>query len=84
MIQPLGNAEQVRIARWCIARAQRSLGQFETALATQRELLTELERVGENDVYVFEELAENLLALNQPEAAEVYFALAQAELKVKS
>ena len=26
-------AEQIQIARWCIARAQRSLGHFETALA---------------------------------------------------
>jgi tetratricopeptide (TPR) repeat protein len=79
-----GNAEQIRIARWCIARAQRSLGQFEIALAAQRELLAELEHVGEKDGYVFEELAENLLALNQPAAAEAYFALARAELSAKS
>ncbi len=72
-----GRPEQIRIARWCIARAQRSLGQFKAALATQRELLAELELVGEKDEYVFEELAENLLALNQPAAAEAYFALAR-------
>jgi tetratricopeptide (TPR) repeat protein len=75
-----GRAEQIRIARWCVARAQRSLGEFEAALATQRELLTELELAGEKDGYVFEELAENLLALNQPAAAQAYFALARAEL----
>jgi tetratricopeptide (TPR) repeat protein len=81
--QAAGRAEQIRIARWCIARCLRSLGQFEAALATQRELLAELERAGEQDVYVFEELAENLLALKELEAAQVYFALAQAE-KVQS
>ena len=74
-----GSAEQIRIARWCIARCLRSLGRFEAALNIQRELLTELEQTGEKDVYVFEELAENLLALNQPAAAEAYFALARAE-----
>jgi tetratricopeptide (TPR) repeat protein len=52
-----GRAEQIRIARWCVARGQRSLGQFEAALATQCELLAELERAGEKDGYVFEELA---------------------------
>jgi tetratricopeptide (TPR) repeat protein len=75
-----GRATQIRIARWCVARGQRSIGQFEAALATQRELLAELELAGEKDGYVFEELAENLLALKQPNAAQAYFALAYAEL----
>jgi tetratricopeptide (TPR) repeat protein len=73
-----GRPEQIRIARWCVARGQRSLGQFEAALATQRELLIELERTGGKDGYVFEEIAENLLALNQPDEAQTYFALARA------
>jgi tetratricopeptide (TPR) repeat protein len=75
-----GHVEQIRIARWCVARGQRSLGQFEAALATQRELLAELELAGAKDGYVFKELAENLLALNQPAAAQIYFELAHAEL----
>jgi tetratricopeptide (TPR) repeat protein len=75
-----GTAEQIRIARWCIARAQRSLGQFEAALAAQRKLLAELQLAGKKDGYVFQELAENLLALNQPKAANAYFALARAKL----
>jgi tetratricopeptide (TPR) repeat protein len=78
--QAAGRADQLRIARWCVARAQRSLGQSEAALATQRELLAELAALGENDGYVHEELAENLLALGQPGAAQPYFALAYAEL----
>ena len=75
-----GSAEQIRIARWCVARGQRSLGRFAAALSTQRELLAELERDGAVDGYVFEELAENLLALAQPDAAQPYFARAYAEL----
>lgn len=78
--QAAGRAGQIRIARWCVARAQRSLGQLQVALATQRELLAELEAVGENDGYVLEELAENLLAQGQPGAAQPYFALAYATL----
>jgi tetratricopeptide (TPR) repeat protein len=75
-----GKPEQIRIARWCIARCLRSLGRYEEALAIQRELLAELEQAGEKDVYVLEELAENLLALNQPTAAEAYFALARTAI----
>jgi len=33
---------------------------------------------GRKNCYVFEELAENLLALNQLDAAQTYFALARA------
>ena len=78
--QAAGRAGPIRIARWSVARAQRSLGQFEDALATQRELLAELEAAGGRDGYMFEELAENLLALGQAGAAQPYFALAYAEL----
>jgi tetratricopeptide (TPR) repeat protein len=75
-----GRASEIRIARWCVARALRSSGRFEAALAMQRQLLGELESTGEADGYVFEEIAENLLALNQAEAAQPCFALAYAEL----
>jgi tetratricopeptide (TPR) repeat protein len=78
--QAAGRAGQIRIARWSVARAQRSLGQLEVALATQRELLAELEAAEAKDGYVLEELAESLLALGQPGAAQPYFALAYAEL----
>lgn len=72
--------DQIRIARCCVARRQRSLGQFEAALDMKRQLLSQLERAGEVDGYVFEELAENLLALGRPDAAQPYFARAYAEL----
>jgi tetratricopeptide (TPR) repeat protein len=75
-----GSATQIRIARWCIARGQRALGRFEAALEIQQLLLAELERDGAVDGYVFEELAENLLALGKQDAAQAYFARAYAAL----
>lgn len=69
-----GHAEQV--ARWSVARSLRSLGRHSEAL----ELLTALERefagAAEPDGYVFEEIAENLLAQGEPAAARPYFARA--------
>lgn len=50
-------AENIRVARWCIARTQRELGQVETALQTQLELLAEREKINSTDEYIFEELA---------------------------
>ena len=75
-----GKPDLIRIARWSVARTQRSLGQFDAALATQRELLQEVERSGEPDGYICEELGECLLALGQPTEAQGYFARAYAVL----
>ncbi len=66
----------IRVAKWCIARTYRSLNQFTEALKIQKAIETE-----ENDGYVFEELGELHLALeNQPESQK-YFALAYAQLE---
>lgn len=78
--QAEGKADLIRIARWTVARAQRSLGQIETALATQRVLLQEIESSGASGGYIFEELGECLLALGQAGEARQYFARAYAEL----
>ncbi len=75
-----GTPEQIRIARWAVARSLRSLGRVEEALEIQRALLVELEAAGQTDGYVFEELAECLLALGKPDEAMKYFALAYREL----
>ncbi len=70
----------IRVAKWSIARTLRSLGHTERALATQRNLLAELDVVKERDGFVFEEIGECLLSLGQAEEAKLYFAQAHAEL----
>ncbi len=75
-----GQAAETRIAQWCVARALRSLGRVEEALALQRGLLAEHELNGSRDGYVLEEIAECLTALGQPDEAQPFFAQAYAEL----
>lgn len=62
-----GSVAERRIARWTVARAQRSLGRHAEARATQLALAKELEAAGESDGYVYEELA--LLAAAERDAA---------------
>jgi tetratricopeptide (TPR) repeat protein len=71
--------EQARIARYSIGKTYRVMRQFEDALATQRRI----EKLAE-DGYVFEEIAECLLALNQPAEARAYFARAYEVLSKDS
>lgn len=66
----------IRIARWSVARAQRSLGQYDVALALQRALEADCAAAGAPDGYVYEELAECLLALGRPADAAPHFARA--------
>src|SRR5262245_37303702 len=75
-----GQEREARIARWCVARALRSLGRADEALTMQQELLEASQRDGTTDGYGFEELAECLLALGRPAEARPYFARAYAEL----
>ncbi|HEX2989333.1 MAG TPA: tetratricopeptide repeat protein [Anaerolineales bacterium] len=69
-----GNAADVRIAIWCVARALRSLNRLEEALSRQMDLKKEFDSVGETDGYVLEEIGECLLAMEQPQEAKKYFA----------
>ena len=72
-----GDEERVRIARWTVARAYRSLGRVGEALEAQRELEREILEQGlETDGYVFEEIAECLLLLGETDEARAYFAKA--------
>ncbi len=69
-----GAPEPIAIARWTVARAWRSLGRCEEALAEQRAIAayraeTELPESG----YVAEEIAECLLALGREDEARPYF-----------
>lgn len=80
-----GKTSELRIARWCVGRALRSLGRTREALATQEALLAqaEAERLPE-DGYVSEEIGECLLALDQPQLARPHFARAYALLAADS
>jgi len=69
-----------RIGKWSYARMLRALGRLDEALALQRELLAELERVKEEDGFVYEELGEVLLAQGKGEEATPWFRRAHAAL----
>ncbi|HVO68859.1 MAG TPA: tetratricopeptide repeat protein [Aggregatilineaceae bacterium] len=75
-----GSPEPIRIARWCVARALRSLGRVEEALAMQQALLEEAATAGEKPGYTYEELGECLLLLDRQAEAAPYFAQAYAVL----
>ena len=75
-----GKIPEIRIARWCVARALRSLNRVEEALTRQLELKDEFDAAGEDDGYVQEEIGECLLLLNRAEEAHPYFARAYERL----
>jgi tetratricopeptide (TPR) repeat protein len=70
-----GTDEQVRVARWTVARCLRSLGRLDEALAIQTELAS-----GPSDGYVDEEIGELLLALGRGGDAVPHFAAAARRL----
>jgi tetratricopeptide (TPR) repeat protein len=69
-----GRPGPIRIARWCVARALRSLGRTGEALAIQRRLFAENETGHTPDGYVHEEIAECLLAQGDEAGAKPHFA----------
>jgi tetratricopeptide (TPR) repeat protein len=71
-----GNPETIRIAKWSVARALRSLGYYEEALDKQHKVLAECEATFIQDGYVCEEIAECLLVLEKADEAKPYFAKA--------
>jgi tetratricopeptide (TPR) repeat protein len=71
-----GEPRGVRIARWTVARAYRSLGRYDDALAIQRQLAVEGAATDAPDGYVYEELGELLLAQGDGAAARPNFARA--------
>jgi len=75
-----GKAGPIRVAKWSVARCLRSLKRYEEALAIQQVLEAEHAAAGSVDGYVFEELAENLAALDRMDAARPYFGRAADEL----
>jgi tetratricopeptide (TPR) repeat protein len=75
-----GTPYTIRVARWSIGRALRSLEMVEEALVVQHGLLRELATSGERDGYVYEELGECLLLKGELDEAEPYFRQAYLEL----
>lgn len=61
------------IAEWSIARTHRSMGDPETALEIQTKLAREMATSGEEDGYVYEEIAECLHAMGESAEAKPYF-----------
>jgi tetratricopeptide (TPR) repeat protein len=74
LFEARGGASEVRIARWSVARALRSLGRCADALPQQLALLAEHRAAGSEDGFVLEEIAECLLALGRGDEARAYFA----------
>jgi tetratricopeptide (TPR) repeat protein len=70
-----------RIAKWSVAKQLRCLGRLDEALTMQRELFDEYRRLGEEDGFVHEEIAECLLAQGKAEDAKPYFRRAHELLK---
>jgi tetratricopeptide (TPR) repeat protein len=75
-----GKPGDVRVARWCVARALRSLGRFDEALALQEALLVECRAQNAPDGFVEEEIGECLAALGRSPEAAPHFAAAYALL----
>ena len=74
-----GSEQLIRIARWSVARALRSLGRVDEAIRIQRSLLAAGEADGAPDGYVHEEIAECLLSRDPSDgdaAAAPHFAAA--------
>jgi tetratricopeptide (TPR) repeat protein len=71
-----GDPRNALVARWAIARAYRSLGRYDEALAMQRQLAAEYAAINVPDGYVYEELGELLLAKGDAAGAQPHFARA--------
>ncbi len=76
-----GQERETQIAKWCVARAHRSLGNLEQSLEMQLELAEEMEVQDQApDGYVHEEIAECLLAMDRGEESKSHFKQAYALL----
>lgn len=68
------------IARWSVARALRLSGEYDKALAIDLDLERAWTKLGEEDGYVYEEIAECMLALDRVADAKPYFSMAYTTL----
>lgn len=72
--------EAIWVADWSVARAHRSLGRHDDALLRLRRIHASRESAGAASGYVYEEIAENLLAQGDAASARPWFAKAYSEL----
>lgn len=71
------STEELRIAKWCVAKTLRSLNRVQESLEAQKTLLKEMESTDiEKDGYVYEEIAECNYLMGNNEEAKKYFAMA--------
>ena len=75
------DAPRLKVARWTVARGYRALGRLDDAERMQRELADENLKAGEEDGYVYEELAEIALARKDNAAAAPWAAKAFSLLR---
>ncbi|HEU4725730.1 MAG TPA: tetratricopeptide repeat protein [Candidatus Eisenbacteria bacterium] len=69
-----GKRERIHHARWCVARALRSLGRLQEALSAQETMRVDAAAANAPDGYVEEEIGECLLALGRASEAAPHFA----------
>lgn len=67
---------EIRIAKYSVGRVLRALRRYQEALKIQEEARRDGESIGDRPGYVYEELGECYLALNQREEARRYFGMA--------
>lgn len=76
-----GKPDDIKVARWCVAKCRRFLHQTEEALSEQQRLEIEAREQGLPDGFIFEEIAECLSALGRTTEARPYFARAWEVLR---
>ena len=76
-----GDQQRTRVARWTVARGYRALGRLDDAERMQRDLAEDNRAAGEEDGYVFEELAELRIARGDVKGAAPLAAKAYALLR---
>jgi tetratricopeptide (TPR) repeat protein len=76
-----GNPDNIRIAKWCVAKALRMKGHTDEAMEIQQELFQDYQSAGRKSGFVYEEIAECLLAMQREDEAQGWFAAAYEELR---
>jgi tetratricopeptide (TPR) repeat protein len=71
-----GTPENIIIAKYSVGKTLRYLNRIDEAMAIQRQLEEDWKKIGRQDGYVYEELAECYNAKKQLDQARRYFALA--------